>query len=152
MRRNSAFTLVEMMIVVAIIALLAAIAVPAFMRARQRAQNAKFINALRIASSAIEQYAAEHQSYPPDANRGVVPPGFEGYLGQTFDWTGRTPIGGNWDWDFNIFGVKAAVSVVAPTADGAQLLEIDSKFDDGDLSSGRFQALQPDRYSDIVER
>nr|MBA3274078.1 type II secretion system protein [Chthoniobacterales bacterium] len=66
MRRNSAFTLVEIMIVVSIIALLAAVAIPAFMRARQRTQNVKFINALRIASGAIEQYAIEHSSYPVD--------------------------------------------------------------------------------------
>ena len=37
-RRNAAFTLVEIMVVIAVIALLAAIAVPAFMRARKRAQ------------------------------------------------------------------------------------------------------------------
>ncbi|MFN2477251.1 MAG: type II secretion system protein [Chthoniobacterales bacterium] len=152
MRRSSAFTLVEMMIVVAIIALLAAIALPAFMRARQQAQNAKFLNALRIASSAIEQYAAEHQSYPPDVNRGIVPPGMDTYLDQRLNWTGATPIGGQWDWDFNVFGVKAAVSVVSPTASDAQLVEIDAKFDDGDLNTGRFQQLQQGRYSDIVER
>ncbi|MDQ6912598.1 MAG: prepilin-type N-terminal cleavage/methylation domain-containing protein, partial [Verrucomicrobiota bacterium] len=46
MRRNAGFTLVEIMIVVAIIALLALIALPSFLRARQQAQNAKFVNAL----------------------------------------------------------------------------------------------------------
>lgn len=152
MRRNSAFTLVEMMIVVAIIALLAALAMPAFMRARQQTQNAKFINALRIASGAIEQYAAEHQAYPADTNRSVVPPGMDTYLDQSLNWTGTTPIGGQWDWDFNVFGIKAAVSVVNPTASDAQMLEIDTKFDDGNLSAGRFQQTQPERYSDIVEQ
>jgi prepilin-type N-terminal cleavage/methylation domain-containing protein len=151
MRRSSGFTLVEMMIVVAVIALLAVIAVPAFMRARQQAQNAKLMNALRIATSAIEQYAAEHQAYPADVTRGIIPPGMATYLDDRLNWTGTTPIGGQWDWDFNVFGVKAAVSVVDPTARNAQLLEIDEKFDDGDLSTGRFRRLQPTRYSDIVE-
>ena len=54
------FTLVEIMIVVAIIALLASIAVPGFMRARNRAQASRIINDLRIIDSAIDQYAIEN--------------------------------------------------------------------------------------------
>jgi prepilin-type N-terminal cleavage/methylation domain-containing protein len=53
------FTLVEIMIVVAIIALLAAIAVPGFLRARKRAQASKILNDLRLIDSAIDQYAIE---------------------------------------------------------------------------------------------
>lgn len=140
------------MIVVAIIALLAAIAIPAFMRARQQTQNAKFINALRIATSAIEQYAVEHQRYPADTNRGIVPPGMATYLDQTLNWTGTTPIGGNWDWDFKVFGVTAAVSVINPTVSLEQLEEIDGRFDDGSLITGHFRGLGAGRYSDIVEQ
>ena len=57
--RNAGFTLVEIMIVVAIIALLAAIAVPGFLRARKRTQAAKVLNDLRNIDSAIDQYALE---------------------------------------------------------------------------------------------
>ena len=53
------FTLVEIMIVVAIIALLAAIAVPGFLRARKRSQASRIINDLRLIDSAIDQYAIE---------------------------------------------------------------------------------------------
>jgi prepilin-type N-terminal cleavage/methylation domain-containing protein len=53
------FTLVEIMIVVAIIALLAAIAVPGFLRARKRSQAAKILNDLRMIDSAVDQYAIE---------------------------------------------------------------------------------------------
>jgi prepilin-type N-terminal cleavage/methylation domain-containing protein len=56
---RKAFTLVEIMIVVAIIALLAAIAVPGFVRARKRSQAAKILNDLRLIDSAIDQYAIE---------------------------------------------------------------------------------------------
>ena len=55
-----AFTLVEIMIVVAIIALLASIAVPGFLRARKRSQASRIINDLRLIDSAIEQYAIEN--------------------------------------------------------------------------------------------
>src|SRR4051812_13072269 len=53
------FTLVEIMIVVAIIALLAAIAVPNFLRARKRSQATRILADLRMIDSAIDQYAIE---------------------------------------------------------------------------------------------
>jgi prepilin-type N-terminal cleavage/methylation domain-containing protein len=56
---KKAFTLVEIMIVVAIIALLAAIAVPGFLRARKRAQASRILNDLRLIDSAVDQYAIE---------------------------------------------------------------------------------------------
>jgi prepilin-type N-terminal cleavage/methylation domain-containing protein len=58
-KRRGGFTLVEIMIVVAIIALLAAIAVPGFLRARKRSQASKIINDLRLIDSAVDQYAIE---------------------------------------------------------------------------------------------
>lgn len=53
------FTLVEIMIVVAIIALLAAIAVPNFLRARKRSQATSILEDLRLLDSAMDQYAIE---------------------------------------------------------------------------------------------
>ncbi|MEP7014208.1 MAG: prepilin-type N-terminal cleavage/methylation domain-containing protein [Verrucomicrobiota bacterium] len=58
-KRRGAFTLVEIMIVVAIIALLAAIAVPGFLRARKRSQATRILNDLRMIDSAVDQYAIE---------------------------------------------------------------------------------------------
>src|SRR3979409_601691 len=57
--KRGGFTLVEIMIVVAIIALLAAIAVPGFLRASKRSQASKIINDLRLIDSAMDQYAIE---------------------------------------------------------------------------------------------
>jgi prepilin-type N-terminal cleavage/methylation domain-containing protein len=59
-RGPAGFTLVEIMIVVAIIALLAAIAVPGFLRARKRSQASRIINDLRLIDSAVDQYAIEN--------------------------------------------------------------------------------------------
>ena len=53
------FTLVEIMIVVAIIGLLAAIAIPNFVKARQTAQQNACINNLRQIDSAKQQWALE---------------------------------------------------------------------------------------------
>src|SRR5205814_2047596 len=58
-KSHRGFTLVEIMIVVAIIALLAAIAVPGFLRARKRSQASRILNDLRMIDSAVDQYAIE---------------------------------------------------------------------------------------------
>ena len=50
------FTLVEIMIVVAIIALLAAIAIPSFMKSRTESRKSSCINNLRLIDHAKQQY------------------------------------------------------------------------------------------------
>ena len=65
--RRTGFTLVEIMIVVAIIALLAAIAVPGFLRSRKRSQASRIINDLRLIDSAVDQYAIETSKKTGDA-------------------------------------------------------------------------------------
>jgi prepilin-type N-terminal cleavage/methylation domain-containing protein len=54
------FTLVEIMIVVAIIALLASIAVPNFLRARKRSQASRILEDLRVLDQATDEYAIEN--------------------------------------------------------------------------------------------
>ncbi len=64
--RRGGFTLVEIMIVVAIIALLAAIAVPGFLRARKRSQASRILNDLRMIDAAVDQYAIENNKSSGD--------------------------------------------------------------------------------------
>ena len=58
-KNQKGFTLVEIMIVVSIIILLAAIAVPSFIRARQRTQGSTTLNGARQLDAAVDQWASE---------------------------------------------------------------------------------------------
>jgi prepilin-type N-terminal cleavage/methylation domain-containing protein len=64
--KRGGFTLVEIMIVVAIIALLASIAVPNFLRSRKRSQATQVLEDLRLIDSAIDQYAIENNKKAGD--------------------------------------------------------------------------------------
>ncbi|MFH1778485.1 MAG: prepilin-type N-terminal cleavage/methylation domain-containing protein [Candidatus Omnitrophota bacterium] len=77
------FTLVEIMIVVAIIALLAAIAIPNLLRARHNANETAAIGALRTLASACISYRAVNAAYPTTlgALSGSTPPYIDATLG-----------------------------------------------------------------------
>ena len=63
MKKNKkGFTLVEIMIVVAIIALLAAIAVPSFMNARSKSMQSSCQNNLRLIDGAMQQFARDYSN------------------------------------------------------------------------------------------
>lgn len=64
-RKESAFTLIELLIVVAIIAILAAIAVPNFLEAQTRAKISRVAGDLRNISYGLDLYKLDNNKYPP---------------------------------------------------------------------------------------
>jgi len=65
--KRSAFTLIELLIVVAIIAILAAIAVPNFLEAQTRSKVSRVKTDMRSLATAIEAYRTDHNYYPPNS-------------------------------------------------------------------------------------
>ena len=144
------FTLVEIMIVVVIIGLLAALAIPAFQRVRQASENTRIANDFRIFAQAFEIYNTQNGVWPANVGAGVIPAGMSGNF-KADVWQKTTAIGGRWNWDKGNNGITAAISISSFTCSDAQLIVIDSKLDDGDLNTGYFRKVQPTRVSLILQ-
>jgi len=71
MRRRNAFTLIELLIVVAIIAILAAIAVPNFLEAQTRSKVSRAVTDMRSMGTALEAFRVDNNSYPTSWSAGT---------------------------------------------------------------------------------
>lgn len=111
--RKAGFTLVEIMIVVAIIGLLAAIAIPNFIKARTTSQTNACINNLRQIDGAKQQWALENNQVagatPTAAN--LAPYLGRGAGGATLDTDIKCPAGGTYTGGIGNVDTKPACSV-----------------------------------------
>lgn len=139
MRRAAGFTLVEVLIVVIILGILAAVAVASFGSSTRDVGDKTFVSNLRAFSEQFAVYELRTGGWPADRGPGVTPPEI-GLMLDANNWSSRTPIGGQWDWDQGVFGVTAAISVENPDRTPTQMAEIDALIDDGNINTGRFRA------------
>src|SRR5512138_2972355 len=72
MPKLKAFTLIELLIVVAIIAILAAIAVPNFLEAQIRSKVSRVKADMRSVATAMEAYTTDFNRYPPDYQYALI--------------------------------------------------------------------------------
>lgn len=147
-RSIRAFTLVEIGVVVFIVGLVAALAVPQIKKMILAARSEATINDLRVFTQAFEHHLQEKGDWAPEqAIPGAYPVGMEGYLRQS-NWEKRTPIGGYYNWERQIRHngqrLQAAIAISSKdgeqvTTDRLQLEDIDRRLDDGDLTTGKFR-------------
>jgi type II secretory pathway pseudopilin PulG len=147
------------MVVVVIIGLLAALAIPAFQRVRRSSQNSRILNDFRVFSQAFETYSAQNGSWPANGGNGTLPPGMTTADFKFAIWNASTVLGGRWNWDNSrttAGGGLAGISInSAPgfpiTADDAQLAEIDAKIDDGNITTGKLRMTTSTKFTLILE-
>jgi prepilin-type N-terminal cleavage/methylation domain-containing protein len=106
---QSAFTLVEIMIVVAIIGLLAAIAIPSFVRAREKAQQTGCISNLRSIHGIKSTWALDNKRGGADV------PGDSDLFGPTLYMHDKPHCPGNGSYTLNQVDTKPLCSVVTHT-------------------------------------
>jgi prepilin-type N-terminal cleavage/methylation domain-containing protein len=158
-RRSRAFTLVEIMVVVVIIGLLAAAALPAYRLITIRSRATTVVNDLRTFSTVFITYSLQNGRYPDDGDPQVVPPQLAGQLPSNF--TQRTPIGGVYKWNFNVpaDGVPAKAALIIQAESGYPIMDdldqleaVDKQIDDGDLATGNLLLGSTNSLVFIIEK
>lgn len=148
-RDTKAFTLIEIIVVATIIALMASIAIPAFVQSRQESIVNRTANDFRQFSDKFELFAMKDGDWPEDGYPTTIPAGMESaLLGGT--WTQDTAVGGQWDYDADAFGIIAGVSIANPTASEEILEAVDSLLDDGDLNTGQLRFTGGSQFCYVI--
>lgn len=145
------FTLVEILVVVVILGILAAIVLPQFASATDDARYNAFITDLNALTKAVSAYENIH-GLPPDGDSGVMPGELDIYMSAE-RYERPTPLGGVWDVEVEESGVVLAVGVHFngdQTPSTGILSRIDEMIDDGDLSTGSFREIAADRYYNVL--
>ena len=119
-RKQQGFTLVEILIVVVILGILAAIVIPQFTNASEAARASNLVSQLQSIRSQLELYQLQHNGLYPGGAVGLAMTGFEALINPTLQ-DGTAPAAG----DTNIFGPymqKAPVNPFTAAGNGAVVL------------------------------
>ena len=151
--RSVGFTLLELLVVVAIIGIIASIAVSVLREQVEKATISAAISELKTFETGFVSYATDSGDFPPDTHLNGnfnLPAGMEDYM-PVRKWSQETSLGGNYNWEGPDNYPYAGISWFKPTAPASAFALLDRKFDDGDLSSGKFRLTPNGRYTYILD-
>lgn len=132
------YSLIETMIVMTIVGILAALAVPNYVRYQRTARVGVTIAELKALSQGFIAYSVGHEGFPPESE-GALPPGMATYVDPD-TWARETPLGGHYEWEGPDAFPYAGISITPPGALSEREFEIiDRNLDDGDPATGRFR-------------
>lgn len=146
------FTLIELMIVVLIIGILAAVAVPKYMDITKKAQAARVISDFRTILVAVEMCLSDTGEYPPDYYPGGVPYALRPYLADGFTFNLNPSMNVKYDWDnwvidgrpkHSFTGIMYGISVT--TTDMALINAID------EIYQGAFKYSLGNNYTFVIQ-
>ena len=140
--RQAGFSLLELIVIVTIIGLLSAIALPAYQKLQRRSTNTALSNEIRVVAGALDFNVFEKGTWPPDG-AGGWPEELTGYLPPPDRWSKPTPIGGTWAWALNTDDALASLRINDYTISADQTLDLDKMIDDGDLTTGNLVKSGP---------
>ncbi|MBY0262898.1 MAG: type II secretion system GspH family protein [Phycisphaerales bacterium] len=141
-RPSPAFTLVELIAIIVVLAVLSGVAIPAFIDISTRARVSRTAASWKVLARAVNQYLIDNADAPaPNVNDALMPPQLDPYL-MNSDFTATPPVGGLWDYDeWSAFGgagvgLRVSVSITQSPAPATTFQRIDALVDDGNLSTG----------------
>ena len=145
------FTLIELMIVIAIIGILASIAIPNFIKYRKKAKIAEAAADIKNFEKGFIAYALDEGDFPNDSHI-VLPdlPKMEEYIAPSV-WGKATALGGPSNWEGPDSYPYAGISIFEASAPQRDLRLLDSMLDDGDLTKGKFRQTPNGRYTYIID-
>ncbi len=151
--RNEGFTLIELLVVVAIIGIIASIAASILQEQVRKAQVSAVSADLKAFETGFVAYNTDSGVFPPDTHLNGnynLPSGMEAYV-PVHKWSQETPFGGNYNWEGPDHYPYAGISWFNPDAPSSTFALLDNKFDDGDLTSGKFRLTANGRYTYILD-
>jgi type IV pilus assembly protein PilA len=145
------FTLIELMIVIAIIGILASIAIPNFINYRNKARIAGAATDIKHFEKGFVAYAVDEGEFPNDSHI-VLPdrPRMQQYIEPSV-WGKTTALGGTYNWEGPDSYPYAGIAIFEATAPQRDLELLDSMLDDGDLTQGKFRQTPNGRYTYVID-
>ncbi|MFT4863260.1 MAG: prepilin-type N-terminal cleavage/methylation domain-containing protein [Pseudohongiellaceae bacterium] len=148
--KNLGFTLIELMMVTAIVGVLASVALPVYADYATRARLIETALKLGNWSREFRRWEIANGRFPNDSHAGLPAEAVRTLNIIESEWSAPTELGGTWNWEGPDGYPYAGIAILAPTATVQDIAQLDYILDDGILSTGKFRQTPNGRYTYII--